>query len=138
MEGTIGTILLWPIPGFVPRCWLPCEGQTLQVQPYQALYSLLGHTYGGDPGRSFNLPDLRGAVPVGAGPGVPLGNKAKAGEPQVVIQHTGELAAALSKAVSVANQPPVRVQPVTLPPAPAHLALRYIICVEGIYPDRPD
>jgi microcystin-dependent protein len=53
--------------GRVPRHWLPCNGQTLAVQQYQALFALLGFTYGGDGKNNFALPDLRGRVTVGAG-----------------------------------------------------------------------
>lgn len=49
-----------------PRGWLPCDGQVLQIKQYQALYSLVGITYGGDGRNSFALPDLRGRAPVAA------------------------------------------------------------------------
>jgi microcystin-dependent protein len=52
---------------FAPRGWLPCDGRSLQVRQNQALFQLLGTTYGGDGVALFNLPDLRGRVPVGAG-----------------------------------------------------------------------
>ncbi len=42
-----------------PKGWLPCEGQTLQVQQYNALYALIGQKFGGK-GTDFMLPDLRG------------------------------------------------------------------------------
>jgi microcystin-dependent protein len=50
-----------------------CNGQTLQIQQYQALFSLLGTTYGGDGQTTFALPDLRGRVPVHVANGKPLG-----------------------------------------------------------------
>lgn len=65
LDPFIGTIVAWPI-NFAPVDWLFCEGQTLNVNQYQALYSLIGNTYGGTPGVTFCLPDLRGAVVVGA------------------------------------------------------------------------
>jgi len=52
---------------FTPRGWASCEGQLLQVSEYSALFSIIGTTYGGDGRTTFALPDLRGAVPVGAG-----------------------------------------------------------------------
>jgi microcystin-dependent protein len=52
---------------FTPRGWAFCEGQLLQVSEYSALFSIIGTTYGGDGRTTFALPDLRGAVPVGAG-----------------------------------------------------------------------
>jgi microcystin-dependent protein len=50
---------------YAPQGWLPCEGQLLAINDYQELYQLLGNTYGGDPGATFALPDMRGRVPVG-------------------------------------------------------------------------
>lgn len=48
----------------IPLGWMPCAGQELIVQQNQALFSLLGNSYGGD-GIKFNLPDLRGRAPMG-------------------------------------------------------------------------
>lgn len=57
---------------FVPADWAACDGQALPIQQYQALYSLLGTTFGGDGKREFNLPDLRGRTVIGAtGPNGP-------------------------------------------------------------------
>ncbi|KJV09086.1 hypothetical protein VZ95_13685 [Elstera litoralis] len=53
--------------GRVPRGWLPCNGQILTIQQYQALFALLHNTYGGDGKVNFALPDLRGRVAVGMG-----------------------------------------------------------------------
>ena len=53
--------------GFAPRGWLLCQGQVLPINQYQALFSLLGTTYGGDGRTTFALPDLRGRLPVGVG-----------------------------------------------------------------------
>jgi microcystin-dependent protein len=52
---------------FVPRNWASCDGQLLPINQYQALFSLIGTTYGGDGRTTFALPDLRGRVPVGMG-----------------------------------------------------------------------
>ncbi len=57
----------------IPQGWLPCQGQTLQIMQNQALYALLGTTYGGNGMTTFNLPDLRGQVPMCIGPGNQLG-----------------------------------------------------------------
>jgi microcystin-dependent protein len=54
---------------YAPEGWLMCEGQTLLVTQYQALYALLGTTYGGTAGVNFKLPDLRGRVAIHAGQG---------------------------------------------------------------------
>jgi len=50
-----------------PEDWVLCNGQAMSVQQNQALFSLFGVTYGGDGVNTFNVPDLRGRVPVGQG-----------------------------------------------------------------------
>ena len=59
----------------VPNGWLPCDGRQLQIQPNVALFALLGIRYGGDGKTTFNLPDLRGRAPIGAGQGTGLSNR---------------------------------------------------------------
>ena len=48
---------------FAPAGWMFCEGQLLQIRENQALFALLGTTYGGDGRTTFALPDLRGKEP---------------------------------------------------------------------------
>lgn len=48
----------------IPDGWVPCEGQSLNIQQNAVLYSLLGTKYGGDGVKTFNLPDLRGQAMV--------------------------------------------------------------------------
>jgi microcystin-dependent protein len=57
---------------FAPTGWALCAGQSMPINQYTALFSLLGTMYGGDGQTTFNLPDLRGRVPVsfGQGPGL--------------------------------------------------------------------
>lgn len=54
---------------FAPRGWAFCDGQLLPISQNQALFSILGTTYGGDGRTTFGLPDMRGRVVVGAGNG---------------------------------------------------------------------
>ena len=54
---------------FPPKNWAFCDGSLLPIQQYSALFSLLGTMYGGDGRVTFALPDLRGRVPIGMGPG---------------------------------------------------------------------
>ncbi len=68
MEPLLGTIILFG-GNFEPKGWALCNGQTLPIAQHSALFSLLGTTYGGDGVTSFQLPDLRGRVPVHAGAG---------------------------------------------------------------------
>jgi microcystin-dependent protein len=53
----------------LPTGYMECDGHTLTPSSYTALYTILGTTYGGDGSTTFALPDLRDAVPIGAGPG---------------------------------------------------------------------
>lgn len=57
---------------FAPRGWAECNGQLLPINQNQALFSLLGTTYGGDGISNFKLPDMRGRVLMsdGQGPGL--------------------------------------------------------------------
>ena len=53
--------------GYPPKGWMPCNGQLLPINQYQALFSLLGTTFGGDGRTNFGLPDLRSRVPIASG-----------------------------------------------------------------------
>lgn len=57
---------------YAPRGWAFCDGQLLAVSDNDALFSLLGTTYGGNGRTTFGLPDLRGRIPIhpGSGPGL--------------------------------------------------------------------
>ncbi|KAB7744116.1 phage tail protein [Nostocoides sp. F2B08] len=57
----------------IPRGWSPCDGRILPINQNQALFSLLGTTYGGDGRTTFALPDLRGRVPIHTGATQPQG-----------------------------------------------------------------
>ncbi|MDA2917990.1 tail fiber protein [Desulfobacterota bacterium AH_259_B03_O07] len=73
---------------FAPRNWALCDGQLLPINQNQALFSILGTTYGGDGRTNFGLPDLRGRVPThaGNGPGLtPRTLGAKGGEEAQVL-----------------------------------------------------
>ncbi|MCO6457619.1 MAG: phage tail protein [Pirellulaceae bacterium] len=73
---------------YAPRGWAFCDGQLLAIASNDALFSLLGTTYGGDGRTTFALPDLRGRVPLhqGAGPGrSPRTLGAKGGQESVAL-----------------------------------------------------
>jgi microcystin-dependent protein len=63
---------------FAPKGWAMCNGQFLPINQNQALFSLLGTTFGGDGRVNFALPDLRGRVPIHVGNGHTLGERAGA------------------------------------------------------------
>jgi microcystin-dependent protein len=60
---------------FAPKGWALCNGQLLPINQNQALFSLLGTTFGGDGRVNFGLPDLRGRTPIHVGSGHTLGEK---------------------------------------------------------------
>jgi microcystin-dependent protein len=62
--------------GFPPKGWSFCNGQLLPINQNQALFSLLGTTYGGDGRVNFALPDLQGRAPCHRGQGLTIGEKA--------------------------------------------------------------
>jgi microcystin-dependent protein len=66
-------IISW---NFAPQGWAFCNGQFLPINQNQALFSLLGTTYGGNGQTTFALPDLRGRIPIHMGNGHTLGEKA--------------------------------------------------------------
>jgi microcystin-dependent protein len=61
---------------FAPVNWALCNGQILNISENEALYTLIGTTYGGDGQSTFALPDLRGRIPVHTNASYPLGSKA--------------------------------------------------------------
>ncbi len=60
---------------FAPKGWAQCNGQLLPINQNQALFSLLGTTYGGNGQTNFALPDFRGRVPIHDGAGHTLGER---------------------------------------------------------------
>jgi microcystin-dependent protein len=60
---------------FPPKGWAFCNGQLLPINQNQALFSILGTTYGGDGIRTFALPDFQGRLPVHTGNGFVLGER---------------------------------------------------------------
>jgi microcystin-dependent protein len=61
---------------FPPKGWALCNGQLLPINQNQALFALLGTTYGGDGRVTFALPNLQGRVPIHMGSGRTLGERA--------------------------------------------------------------
>lgn len=76
-DNFIGEIKLLPYE-WAPKYWVLCAGQLLAINSNQALFSLLGTTYGGDGVTTFGLPDLRGRAPIhpNVSAGLPQGTKA--------------------------------------------------------------
>lgn len=72
MEGYLAEIRMFA-GNFAPRGWMFCQGQTLSIAQWTAVFALVGTTYGGNGQTTFGLPDFRGRVGVGTGtgPGLP-------------------------------------------------------------------
>jgi microcystin-dependent protein len=66
-EAFIGEIQIFAF-NFPPRGWATCDGQFLAIAQNQALFALLGTTYGGNGTQNFALPDLRSRAPIHTGP----------------------------------------------------------------------
>ena len=79
---------------FVPVGWLACNGQLLQISEYEALYTLIGTTYGGNGQTTFAVPDLRGRSPLsqGTGPGLPAATIGQAGGSENVTLTSTQIA----------------------------------------------
>ena len=101
---------------FAPRGWAKCEGQILPINRYQALFSLLGTTYGGDGRTTFALPDLRGKAPVHPSTRGRLGSKTNTAK------------------VEISKIDPTKPK-LTVDTVPV-LRLNYIICLSGMFPSR--
>jgi microcystin-dependent protein len=94
MDQLLASIMLFA-GNFPPQGWAYCDGSLLNVQQYQALFAVIGNTFGGNGSTTFALPDLRGRVPLGAGQGPSLQNYlfAKAGGIEQVALATAQLPA---------------------------------------------
>ena len=177
MDSYIGEIRLFG-GNFEPRDWAFCRGQTLPIAQYSALFSILGARYGGNGTTTFALPNLSASVPIGAGAGPGLTNRAvgATGGSAAVTLNENQMPSHTHQARGVAAngtaQSPVdgvwaqfeRTRPVikanvygdgtpdvqmaaqALGPAgnsqphnnmQPYLAMNFIICLNGEYPQRP-
>jgi microcystin-dependent protein len=69
---------------FAPAGWMFCAGQSVPISEYDNLFNLIGTTYGGDGQQTFNLPDLRGRIPIHRGQNFAIGQLG--GEESVTLQ----------------------------------------------------
>lgn len=125
----IGEVIMFA-GNFAPRGWAFCDGQLLAINQHQALFSILGTTYGGDGRTTFGLPDLRGRVPLheGSGPGLSsyrLGQKGGTESVRLSIVPTQK--GKNENAANGATQPS-NMQPYT--------TVNFIIALQGTFPSR--
>lgn len=107
VEAYAGEIRLFTT-AYAPRGWALCDGRLLSVEEYPVLFALIGATYGGDGITTFGLPDMRGAMPAASD-----------------AEHAPNERSQSDKGVGDADA--------RAGPAPA---INYIICLQGVYPDR--
>ena len=117
---------------FAPRGWALANGQLLPIAQNQALFSLLGTTFGGNGNDNFALPDLRARSPMHVGNGHVLGER---GGAEVVTYQT--MPVAIPSATSGASPASVPRTPTTtgetLSP---FLGLNFIIALAGYFPSQ--
>jgi microcystin-dependent protein len=150
---------------FPPKGWALCNGQLLPINQNQALFALLGTTYGGNGQTNFALPNLRGRVPIHRGNGHTLGEAAGSTSVTVNIQqlpqHMHVLQASTSGVNTTADPSGAFLAPVnnaygpatsltTLDPSSVtsvggsqphnnmmpYLTLNFIIALQGIFPSQ--
>jgi microcystin-dependent protein len=151
--------------GFAPKGWAQCNGQLMPINQNQALFSLLGTTYGGDGRVNFGIPDLRGRTAMSMGGGHTLGERAGEVSHTLTIQelpthvHTASAsntagADAVPTNKLLANSPALIYAPpsnvTTLLPATVgntggsqphlnqqpYLVLNFCIALQGIFPSQ--
>jgi len=109
-DALIGEVRAFPFDTKL-RDWLPCDGSTIRINAYTALFSVLELAFGGDGRDTFNLPDLRDRTPLGSGDAVGL--------PTVEVGQRG------NGLVAGGEGRPVR------------LHFNFRVCARGDYPNRP-
>jgi len=151
---------------FAPQGWALCNGQSLAISQNDALFTLLGTTYGGDGVNTFNLPDLRGRMPMHQGGNFVIGQSAGTETVTLTTQqlpaHTHQAtavtetgnqlapagnvwAASSLNQFSTSNPPPNAMNPGALATTGGsqphdnvmpYLAVSFIIALQGIFPSR--
>jgi microcystin-dependent protein len=95
---------------FPPAGWMFCDGTQLAISENETLFQLIGTTYGGDGQETFNLPDLRGRVPIhqGTNPGTgttfTLGEQAGAESVTLTVQQIPQHNHALMATTAIGTQ----------------------------------
>jgi microcystin-dependent protein len=114
---------------FPPKGWALCNGQILPINQNQALFALLGTTYGGDGRVNFALPNLQGRVPISFGSGHTQGERGGEEAHTVTISempaHNHPIAA--TTAASVATKPTGNV--FATPPSPIYVTPAHLVAI---------
>jgi microcystin-dependent protein len=156
-------IISWNFP---PKGWTFCNGQLLPINQNQALFSILGTTYGGDGQVTFALPNLQGRMPVHVGNGIALGERSGETSHTLTISElpahnhtpvgstttppTSKSATGNLWTADATSTPYAAAQNGAMKPAcilatggsqphenmPPYLVLNYIIALQGIFPSQ--
>ena len=118
---------------FCPRGWAQAAGQYLPISGNEALFSVIGTTYGGDGRRTFALPDLRGRVIVGPGSGPGLSSYSLGQRGGVETNPTSVRNAAKPEGETVQTPMPQFGAQENRQP---YVAIHSCIALQGIYPPR--
>jgi microcystin-dependent protein len=150
---------------FAPKGWALCNGQLLQIAQNQALFSLLGTTYGGNGTTTFALPDFRSRSPMHVGRGHVQGERAGEEAHTLIVSEipththtvqasdaranlddpTGTFWASPASGTNYASSPSVNMLPAAISTVGGslphnnmqpYLTLNFIIAIVGIYPSR--
>jgi microcystin-dependent protein len=149
---------------FAPKGWALCNGQLLPINQNQALFSLLGTTYGGDGRVNFALPNLQGRIPIHVGNGHTLGEIGGAENHTLIAPEMSEHTHTFSASSAVPNQgtpagnmwannsgayssapPDSSMNPASISSAGGnqphtnvqpYLVLNFIIALQGIFPSQ--
>lgn len=110
---------------FAPQDWAFCNGQLLPIAEFDALFALIGTTFGGDGINNFALPDLRGRIPVGA-----------SNQDNLVLGQTGGLNELPLQAVQASEGAGAEAWTAdqTVDNRPAHMQLSFVIALRGVFP----
>jgi microcystin-dependent protein len=103
MTAYIGEVRMFA-GNFAPAGWMFCQGQTIPISENEALFQLIGTTYGGDGEQTFNLPNLASRVPVHQGTGFVIGQTGGVEEVTLNIQQITAHTHAMLATSSVSNQ----------------------------------
>jgi microcystin-dependent protein len=117
---------------YAPQNTALCQGQQLAIAQNDALFYLLGRTYGGDGVITFALPNLAGAVPFGTGRQPNTSTNWQLGQTDVPLTNLAWPSGSPA-AVASGGTPTVPVAS-----GPAGLALNWAITLQGIFPPQPD
>ena len=137
-EPFLGQVVMFA-GNFAPRGWALCDGQLLPINQHQALFSILGTTYGGDGRTTFALPDLRGRVPLHPGSATGLADRVlgQKGGHETVDLRRSSLASSTHTDLALAGR---RDEPFRLDlehdNTQPYQCVNFIIAVEGIFPAR--